>query len=81
MNDYIICQGKGCNIQINKNKNKLLCRHYKCDLCDKQYCINCMYLWCCVCKNDFACFWCGVAYKHNNDKHICNKCVNNNVIL
>ena len=34
-------------------------KFYICELCNKQYCINCMYLYCSECKIYCFCFWCG----------------------
>lgn len=32
---------------------------YICELCNKNYCVNCMYLICSICHKKFACFSCG----------------------
>ena len=62
------CGGDGCNIQTNKI--------YRCDLCDKKFCINCMYLLCPICNREYTCFWCGCKYKYNGEKDMkCKKCV------
>lgn len=32
---------------------------YICELCNKIYCQNCMYLICSICHKKFTCFFCG----------------------
>ena len=71
----IICKGKGCNIPINKDSNNILGKFYKCNLCQDEFCVNCMYLFCPLCKIYFACFWCGWKHKYDNLK--CDKCKTN----
>ena len=54
----------------HENCKTLTKKLYKCRLCEKRFCINCMYLICYLCHNYFTCFWCGVNHKKylNNDE-------------
>jgi len=62
-----LCQGKGCDIRKNSDPNSIFGQFYECEICNKHFCINCMYLICCVCNNNFTCFWCGSHFKHTNN--------------
>lgn len=54
-----------CNMNCKNLENKF----YICELCNKQYCINCMYLYCSECKIYCFCFWCG--RKKMDTENIC----------
>ncbi len=76
----LLCKGKGCNIRINNDSTHIFGQFYYCDFCNKKFCINCMYLYCSLCKKDFACFWCGYNHKKNNQYKYQNiKCKNCNI--
>ncbi len=54
---------------------------YNCELCEQKFCIDCMYLFCFVCKKYYTCFICGVKQKEElevenimcSDKLVCKK--------
>jgi len=52
LNDKI-CDG------CNNHEIKL----HNCEMCKKDFCINCMYLFCAECKEYYSCFWCGSKFK------------------
>jgi hypothetical protein len=54
------CFQPNCNFKTNE--------FYLCDICNKQYCINCMYLYCFLCNEYCCCFWCGYASNYDNEK-------------
>jgi len=70
MSNDKICDG------CNNNEIKL----HNCEMCKKDFCINCMYLFCSECKEYYSCFWCGSELKLdngieniNNEKFRCKK--------
>jgi len=65
--DNYICQGKGCHVRKNDNLNSVFGDFYKCEICNKKFCVNCIYLYCSTCNNFVTCFWCGTNYKHKNN--------------
>jgi len=75
----VICQGRGCRIQLtnnNNNKNNIFSKvyeFYECESCNKLCCINCMYSYCIKCENYISCFWCG---KLIDDNVHCKECIN-----
>jgi len=66
INNYI-CQGKGCHVTKNSNLNSIFGKFYGCEICNAEFCVNCMYLYCSTCNNFVNCFWCGTNYKHKNN--------------
>ena len=66
------CFQSNCNFHTNNL--------YLCDLCNKQYCINCMYLICAICNEYCCCFWCGYScdYENINTRYL-TKCKKHNV--
>ena len=59
MKEHFIC----CSCNIPYIKNHAIYFPNKCELCEKFFCINCMYLICDTCHNEFTCFHCGCIYK------------------
>lgn len=37
-----------------------------CEMCQQNFCVNCMYLFCFECKEYYSCFWCGSKLKNEN---------------
>lgn len=37
-----------------------------CEMCQQNFCVNCMYLFCFECKEYYSCFWCGSKFKNEN---------------
>ncbi len=35
-----------------------------CEMCQQNFCVNCMYLFCSECKEYYSCFWCGSKLKN-----------------
>lgn len=65
-----ICDG------CNNHEIKL----HNCEMCKKDFCINCMHLFCAECKEYYSCFWCGSKFKVtdgienvNNESFRCKK--------
>ena len=55
-----------CNAKKCRNSPEFK-KFYQCEMCKDMCCINCMYLACSTCNKEFACFWCGTMFVHNND--------------
>ena len=62
------CQAETINVNTGQED---LCGNVaedKCEICNKKYCINCMYLTCKICHIAFTCFWCGFPLKYKLEK-------------
>jgi hypothetical protein len=64
------CSGPNCNVKYIKN-NYIFSPHL-CELCDKYFCFNCMYLTCNICHLSYTCYWCGQHKK--SEKNYIQKC-------
>lgn len=53
LDKYVMCEG--CDITDVELTD--------CEMCQKKYCVNCMYLFCFECKENYACFWCGSKFR------------------
>jgi hypothetical protein len=55
-----------------------------CEMCQQNFCVNCMYLFCFECKEYYSCFWCGSKLKNENGiKNIDNelfRCIKHQVV-
>ncbi len=54
-----ICDMNNCNTKVKSDEL------YLCEICKKKYCVNCMYLFCKVCKKYYTCYTCGVEIKYS----------------
>jgi len=59
MDNDILCKGKGCNAKKSNILGHDLFDFYVCEICNGNFCVNCMYLFCGLCNIYFTCFWCG----------------------
>lgn len=82
----VMCNGQvDISSQINKYRTTELCgiikdKSYMCEICNKIYCINCMYSLCSKCNKDIYCFWCGFKYSRWGSQYtilLCNDCKQN----
>lgn len=44
---------------IQNDCQQIFDKKFTCELCNKNYCSNCIYLICIICHKRFACFYCG----------------------
>lgn len=74
-----------CEAEYRNTKDPdkiLLCSKiapYLCIFCNKNFCIDCMYLLCDNCHQEISCFLCGYPIKYEDSgaklaKHYCNAC-------
>ncbi len=80
MTEKIICNGLVSN-SFNEKPTELCGmikdKVYTCGICNKTYCINCMYSLCSKCHKDIYCYWCGLKYSKYGSQYtilLCKEC-------
>ena len=74
-----MCEAQ-CDYPLQPNKGRENCGQKvsnTCQYCEKNFCIDCMYLLCDQCHIEISCFWCGFPRK--SQKNYCSKCQLNHV--